>query len=241
MNILVLQHNLALMLSASSVTIRLLLASLTLGLSLSILLTLLWQTKIKLVQTLISAYLFLIRSTPMLLQFFIIYYASAQWGWLKSSPLWLVFKDPFLCATMALAINTSAYSTVLFKGAIDAVPAGEKEAAKVLGLSTLQGFFLIVAPRAMQRILPAYCNEVIMVLKGTSLASTITVLELTNVSHQIAARSYRFMSVFLTAALIYLLLNSLIIIIFHAIEKKWANKNTVDGTAATINGEQISA
>lgn len=202
-------------------TIELMLLSLLAGLMLAIIMTLISQSKLWYLKAPLNALIFIIRGTPMLLQFFIIYYGSAQFVWLKASPLWIVFKEPFFCAIIALALNTSAYTTVLFKGALNSVAQQEKDACTVLGLSPLQALWHIILPRALRLVLPAYSNEVIMVLKGTSLASTITVMELTGVSHQIAAQTYLFVEVFFIAGLIYLLLQLVIVGAFKALEQKW--------------------
>jgi arginine transport system permease protein len=204
------------------VTIELMLISLLIGLSMAIFMTMIYQSKSWFLKMPIDIFIFLVRGTPMLLQFFIIYYGSAQFVWLKASPLWVIFKDPFCCAVIALAINTSAYTTVLFKGAINSVPQGEKDACKALGLSQFQAMWHIVLPHALRIALPAYSNEVIMVLKGTSLASTITVLELTGIAHQIASQTYMFVETFLIAGLIYFVLNMIILGVFKKIEKKLA-------------------
>jgi arginine transport system permease protein len=208
--------------SGTMVTIELMLMSLLVGLVMAIIMTLISQSKAWYFKTPINIFIFLVRGTPMLLQFFIIYYGSAQFAWLKESALWMIFKDPFFCAIIALAINTSAYTTVLFKGAINSVPQGEKDACKALGLSKFQAMWHIILPHALRIALPAYSNEVIMVLKGTSLASTITVLELTGVSHQIASQTYMFVETFLMAGLIYFAINMVIISIFKKLEKKLA-------------------
>lgn len=208
--------------SGIMVTIELMLISLLIGLAAAIFMTLIYQSKSWYLKTPIDIFIFLVRGTPMLLQFFIIYYGSAQFAWLKASPLWMIFKDPFCCAVIALAINTSAYTTVLFKGAINSVPQGEKDACKALGLSPFQSMWHIILPHALRIALPAYSNEVIMILKGTSLASTITVLELTGISHQIASQTYMFVETFLIAGLIYFVINMIIVGIFKKLEKKLA-------------------
>src|SRR5262249_7460180 len=159
----------------------LMLCSLMLGLILALLMTLGLLSKRCYLVIPIKLYLFFLRGTPLLVQIFLIYYGSAQFDWLKASPLWNIFQNPFLCAVLALAFNTSAYTTVLLKGAIDSVPENEVIACTALGMSKLLMFRRIILPRAIRIALPAYSNEVIMILKGTSLASTITILDLMGV------------------------------------------------------------
>ncbi len=222
MNTLFTYHYLTKILAGTATTVELMVAALVLGLLLAIIIALATQTKSWFLNTPLNAYIFLIRGTPMLLQFFIIYYGSAQFIWIKASPLWLVLKSPFWCAVIALAINTSAYTAVLINGAIKSVPKGELAACQALGMGKMQAMWHIILPHAMRIALPAYSNEVIMILKGTSLASTITVLELTGVAHQIAARTYMFAEVFLVVGLIYLFINVIIVKVFSKLEKQFA-------------------
>lgn len=207
-------------LSGTAITIELTVLSVSIGLTIAIILTLAHKSNLWFLKFPINAYVFFIRGTPMLLQFFLIYFGSGQFVWLRATPLWDIFKSPIACAVIALAINTSAYTMVLFRGAIDSVPQGEVEACRALGMSYLQTLWRVVLPRAIRIALPAYSNEVIMILKGTSLASTITVLELTGITRQIIAQTYESMMFLLVAGVIYLLINAVIIGGFKLLEKK---------------------
>ncbi len=207
-------------LSGTAITIELTVLSVSIGLTIAIILTLAHKSNLWFLKFPINAYVFFIRGTPMLLQFFLIYFGSGQFVWLRATPLWDIFKSPIACAVIALAINTSAYTMVLFRGAINSVPKGEVEACQALGMSYLQTLWRVVLPRAIRIALPAYSNEVIMILKGTSLASTITVLELTGITRQIIAQTYESMMFLLVAGVIYLLINAVIIGGFKLLEKK---------------------
>jgi arginine transport system permease protein len=198
-------------LSGTVVTIELMLLSLLAGLIMAIILTLGDKSEIWVFKKSIAIFVFFIRGTPMLLQFFIIYYGLGQFAWLRETALWVILKQPFACAVIALAINSSAYTMVLFKGAINSIPKGEVEACKALGMTNWSMLWHIIFPRALQLALPAYSNEVIMVLKGTSLASTITILELMGVTQQLVAQTYAVMDFYLLAGAIYLILNVCII------------------------------
>jgi len=156
-----------------------------------------------------------------LVQIFIIYYGSGQWAWLRNSFLWDIFRHPFGCAAIALAVNTAAYTTALLTGAIQAVPKGEVEACEVLGFSRWQLLRRIIFSRAWRMALPAYSNEVIMILKSTSLASTITLLDLMGVMRQMIARTYEVLPFFIMAGFLYLILNGLIIGVFRLLERKY--------------------
>lgn len=203
------------------ITLELMVCSLTVGLWLAVIMTLCSATERVYLKAPINAFVFFIRGTPLLVQIFIIYYGSGQWAWLRTTFLWDILRHPFYCATLALAINTAAYTTALLTGAIGAVPRGEMEACQVLGLSRWQMLRRIIFPRAWRMALPAYSNEVIMILKSTSLASTITLLDLMGVMRQMIARTYEVLPFFIMAGLLYLLLNTLIIGIFKYLERKY--------------------
>lgn len=201
-------------------TIGLMIGALLLGIMLALLLTLGLVSKKKIFHRPANALVFFVRGTPLLVQIFLIYYGSGQFEWLQNSPLWVVLKEPFFCAVIALAINTGAYTSVLLKGAIDAIPEGEILACQALGMSTGLMMRRIMLPRAFRIMLSSYSNEVVIVLKGTSLASTITLLDLMGVTDQIIANTYATMEFLLVAGVIYLILNGLIMLGFRYLESK---------------------
>lgn len=203
------------------ITLELMLCSLAAGLLLAIIFTLCSVTGRFYLKAPVDALVFFVRGTPLLVQIFIIYYGSGQWAWLRSTFLWDILRHPFGCATIALAINTAAYTTALLTGAINAIPRGEIEACQVLGLSKWQMMRRIILSRAWRLALPAYSNEVIMILKSTSLASTITLLDLMGVMRQMIARTYEVLPFFIMAGVFYLCLNALIIGIFKLLERKY--------------------
>jgi arginine transport system permease protein len=201
------------MFSGLIVTLELMLVSLGIGLLLAILLTLLSATGKFYFKAPINAFVFFIRGTPLLVQIFLI--------WLRSTFLWDILRYPFGCASMALALNTAAYTTALLTGVIASLPKGEIEACQVLGFSRWQMLRRVILPRAWRIALPAYSNEVIMILKSTSLASTITLLDLMGVMRQMIARTYEVLPFFIMAGVIYLCLNAIIIGIFKLLEKRY--------------------
>lgn len=209
------------LLSGTLTTIELMLLSLAFGLGMAIFMTLCLALKKPYLTIPINIFIFLIRGTPMLVQIFIIYYGSGQFDFIRASFLWLILKQPFACAVIALAINTSAYTTVLFTGAINSVPPGEIEACKAIAMSKLQMLWYIILPKAIRIALPAYSNEAIMILKGTSLASTITILDLMGVTRQIIAQTYATIECFIFAGIIYLILNTIIMSLFKLAEKTY--------------------
>jgi arginine/ornithine transport system permease protein len=120
---------------------------------------------------------YLLRGTPLLLQVYLIYYGVAQLPWIQARwneiwP-WTWFKGPLFCTVLAFGINTTAYTTEIVSGAIRATAAGEVEAAAALGMRPMQRLLFIVLPSALRRSLPAYGNEVILMLQATSVASVV--------------------------------------------------------------------
>lgn len=152
-------------------------------------------------------YVYLIRSTPLLVQMFLIYYGSAQFrGILSEVGLWSSFREPWFCAILALAVNTAAYTSEIIRGGIQSVAIGQIEAAKAVGMSAFSQFRRIVFPIAIRQALPAYGNEVMLIIKSTSLASTITIVEVTGLSKQIISATYAPVEVFIVAGALYLVI-----------------------------------
>ena len=164
------------------------------------------------------AYIFFFRGTPLLVQIFLVYYGASQFDAVRESFLWPILKEPFWCAIIAFTLNTSAYTAEIFRGAIQAIPHGEVEACKVIGMTKTQMYRRVLLPRAFGIVLPAYGNEIILMLKGSALASTITILDLTGMARTIIARTYTPMEIFIAAGAIYLVISIVIIAIFRQIE-----------------------
>ena len=152
------------------------------------------------------AYVWMFRGTPALVQLFVIYYGLAQFPWLRETPAWVLFREPFWCCVIAFSLNSGAYSAEILRGAISGVPAGQVEAARALGLRPLTVFLQVVWPQALRLALPPYGNEVVGMLKTTALASTVTMAEITGVAETIVAETFAPYEVFLSAAVIYLIL-----------------------------------
>ncbi len=170
-------------------TLELVLYSALAGLAIAVPLALMRASKNRLVSALPWAYIYFFRGTPLLVQIFLIYYGSAQFDLIRNTSLWEIFSEPFWCALIALTLNTAAYSAELIRGAIQSIPKGEIEAAEAFGMSKLVLVRRIVLPRAFGIVLPAYGNELILMLKGSALASTITLLDLTGMARTIIART----------------------------------------------------
>ncbi|WP_438462077.1 ABC transporter permease [Marinomonas sp. PE14-40] len=166
------------------------------------------------------AYIFFFRGTPLLVQIFLVYYGASQFEVVRESFLWPILREPFWCAIIAFTLNTSAYTAEIFRGAIQAIPVGEVEACKVVGMTKVQMYRRILLPRAFGIVLPAYGNEIILMLKGSALASTITILDLTGMARTIIARTYTPIEIFLAAGVIYLVISMVVIAIFKQVEKR---------------------
>lgn len=168
-----------------------------------------------------TVYVFFFRGTPLLAQIFLIYYGSGQFRHgLEAVGLWQFFREPWFCAILTLTLNTAAYSSEIFRGALLAVPRGEIEAGMSLGMPPLQRLRFILFPRALAAAWPAYTNEVVYQIQATSLVSIITVMDITGVARTIASRDLTFYEAFLTAAAFYLVIVYGVILLAKRVEKR---------------------
>jgi octopine/nopaline transport system permease protein len=155
-------------------------------------------------------YVQLIRSVPLLVLIFLVYYGLGQFEAVRVSILWPFLKEPYWCALVALTINTSAYASEVIRGGLLSVPRGEIEAARACGMPRFLLFRRIVLPVAIRQALPAYGNEMISMVKATSLASLVTLMEVTGIAASIASETYRPIEVFIAAGFVYLAINFLL-------------------------------
>jgi His/Glu/Gln/Arg/opine family amino acid ABC transporter permease subunit len=166
-------------------------------------------------------YTYVMRGTPMLVQLFLIYYGVAQFEVVRESALWPWLSSAWFCAVLAFTLNTAAYTAEIIAGAIHAIPYGEIEAANSLGMSRWKVLSRILLPSALRRALPAYSNEVIFMLHGTSLASVVTVMDLTGAARQMYSRSYLPFEAFIVAGAMYMALTFMLVGMFHYAERRW--------------------
>lgn len=158
-----------------------------------------------------QAYIFVFRGTPLLVQIFLIYYGLGQFRpQLQEIGIWWFFREPYYCAVFALTLNSAAYAAEIIRGGLLAVPHGQIEAAKACGMSSFLRFRRIVLPIAVRQALPACGNEIILMVKATSLASVITLMEVTGLAHRMISQTFRAVEVFVVAGAIYLLINFVI-------------------------------
>ncbi|EEW12314.1 arginine ABC transporter permease ArtM [Vibrio mimicus] len=194
-------------------------ASLLVGCILSLLMTISLVMRTPIVHWFSRALITLFTGTPLLVQIFLVYYGPGQFEWIRESVLWVWLSQPWFCAMFALALNTAAYSTQLFKGAFNAIPSGQWQACRALGMNKI-ATLRVLLPYALRRAVPAYSNEVILVFKGTSLASTITIMDLMGYAQRINAQTYDTLTVFGVAGAFYLTVNGALTLLFRQIEKK---------------------
>jgi His/Glu/Gln/Arg/opine family amino acid ABC transporter permease subunit len=168
--------------------------------------------KIRLLNHIVDLYLFIVRGTPFLLQLFIIYYGTMQFACIAHSMLAILFKSATYCALLALIVNTSAYTTVLFIGAIENLPQQQIMAAKSLGMSKFNIYKRIILPQMLIKILPVYGNELIMLLKCTAIVSSITIVDVMGAAQQVMAMTYQNLPCLLIAAIIYLIITVIIVL-----------------------------
>ena len=166
-------------------------------------------------------YSYLFRGTPLLVQIYIIYFGLGNIEFIRSTFLWVFLKEPYWCAIIAFALNTGAYTSEILRSAFQTIKPGIIEAGKSLGISSKIIFYKIQIPVAIRQSLPAYGNEIILMLKGTSLASTVTLMDLTGVAKYIISTTFKPIEVFVVAGSNYLFLTFCIHNLIQFLEKKY--------------------
>jgi octopine/nopaline transport system permease protein len=210
------------LLSAAVVTLKLLSLALFFGLIIGLIFAILRLNKNPIINKFAYGYSYVFRGTPLLVQIFIIYYGLGQIEYFRSTFLWVVFKEPYWCAIIAFALNTGAYTSEILRSAFQTIKPGIIEAGKSLGVSNKIIFYKIQIPVAIRQSLPAYGNEIILMMKGTSLASTVTLMDITGVAKHIVSTTYKPLEVFLLAGGIYLFMTFLIHNLIKYLEKKYS-------------------
>tara|TARA_Y100000741_G_scaffold134462_1_gene101249 strand:- start:81 stop:755 length:675 start_codon:yes stop_codon:yes gene_type:complete len=210
------------LLSATVITLKLLSLSLFFGIFIGLLFAILRLNKNIFVNRFAYGYSYIFRGTPLLVQIFIIYFGLGQIEYLRSTVLWVVLKEPYWCAIIAFSLNTGAYTSEILRSAFQTIKPGFIEAGKSLGISNKIIFYKIQIPIAIKQSLPAYGNEIILMLKGTSLASTVTLMDLTGVAKYIISTTFKPIEVFIVAGSIYLFMTFIIHNFIKYLEKKFS-------------------
>ncbi|MFJ3484271.1 ABC transporter permease [Pseudomonas sp. NPDC090202] len=213
--------NLPLYFGGLLITLKLLALSLFFGLLAALPLGLMRVSKVAWVNGLAWGYTYVIRGTPMLVQLFLIYYGLAQFEAVRESFLWPLLSSATFCACLAFAINTSAYTAEIIAGSLKSTPPGEIEAARAMGMSKAKMYRRILLPSALRRALPQYSNEVIMMLQTTSLASIVTLIDITGAARTVNAQFYLPFEAYITAGVFYLVLTFILVKLFKLAERRW--------------------
>ncbi len=213
--------NFLIVLSGVDETIILVLLSLSLGFFISIFFALARISSIKLLSETIYYYIFVIRGTPLLVQIYLIYFGLGSLKAIRESFLWIVLKEPFWCGVIALVLNTVAYTTEIIRGGIQSVSKGQIESCKSLGMTRFTMYYKIILPVAFRQAFPAYGNEMILMVKATSLVSLTTYMEMTGLARNIMSKTFAPVEAFIAAGSIYLFLNFLIVQFIKFLEWKY--------------------
>ena len=214
-------NNFIKVLSAIDETLLLLLISLPIGFILSIIFALCRVSKNIFLSRIISSYIFVVRGTPLLVQIYLIYFGLGSVKAVRESFLWIALKEPFWCGVIALTINTVAYGSEIFRGGIQAVSKGQIESGKSLGFNKYGLYRKIILPIALRQVLPTYGNELILMVKATSLVSLTTYMEMTGIARKLMAQTFAPVEAFIAAGILYLFLNFIMIQLIRYLEWKY--------------------
>ncbi len=175
---------------------------------------------------------YVLRGTPLLVQMFMIYHGLAQFEAVRESIFWVGLKSPWFCAWLVFTLNTTAYTTEIFAGALRATPSGELEAARSLGLADGTMYRRILLPGALRRALPQYGNEVVMMMHATAIASTVTLVEITRVARDVYYNHLSAVESFGVAAVIYFVLTFALAGLFKLAERRFLKHLKLDASGA---------
>jgi octopine/nopaline transport system permease protein len=217
----IIYKNFFLVLSGLDNTILLLLISLPVGFVLALLFALGRVSKIALLSRTIASYIFVIRGTPLLVQIYLIYFGLGSVKFIRESFLWYALKEPFWCGVIALTINTVAYGAEIFRGGIQSIEKSQVESGLSLGFGKFLLLRKIILPIAIRKVLPSYGNELILMVKATSLVSLTTYMEMTGIARKIMAKTFAPVEAFIAAGILYLFLNFLMVQFVKYLEWKY--------------------
>ena len=199
------------MLQGTLMTLRIFFSTLVFALPLGLLVSLGRMSKIKIINWPVRLFILIMRGTPLMLQLLFVFYGL--------KPLFGIRLDRVIAAQVAFALNYAAYFAEIYRGGIESIPDGQYEAAKVLGFNKKQTFFRIILPQVVKRIIPPMGNEFITLVKDTSLAQVIAVVELLKVTNNWVSSAVS-MVPFVIAAVFYLVMNGVVTRCFTIAEKR---------------------
>ena len=213
--------NFFIVLSGLDNTLLLLLISLPTGFILALIFALGRVSKMKILSSTIAFYIFVIRGTPLLVQIYLIYFGLGSIKFIRESFLWYALKEPFWCGVIALTINTVAYGAEIFRGGIQSIEKGQVESGLSLGFGKFMLLRKVILPIAIRKVLPSYGNELILMVKATSLVSLTTYMEMTGLARKIMAKTFAPVEAFIAAGILYLMLNFLMVQFVKYLEWKY--------------------
>jgi len=199
------------LLEGTLMTIKLILASIPFGFILGILIAVGRVYGNKIISTLCTVYVIFFRGTPLLVQLFILYYGLPSVG---------IFFSPFVAAVIGFILCSCAYHSEYIRGALQSIKSGQMMAAEALGMTRPKAILYIILPQALRRAIPGCSNEIIYLIKYSSLAFMVTCVELTGAGKIIASRYFEYTLVFAVVGAIYLLIVSVVTKILNTLEKK---------------------
>jgi polar amino acid transport system permease protein len=199
------------LIKASITTLEISILSILIGLVLGLVVVLMKISHFKPLSLFADFYIWVIRGTPMLVQLFLVYFGLPQIG---------IELSPFAASLIALGMNAGAYMAEIFRGGIQSIPHGQMEAALSLGMNYPTIMRRIILPQAFRVRIPGLGNESITLLKDSSLASLVTVSELMMTSQRFASSNYAFIEFYITAAILYLIMTTLVTIVLRRIESR---------------------
>ncbi|PPR51903.1 MAG: Octopine transport system permease protein OccM [Alphaproteobacteria bacterium MarineAlpha5_Bin10] len=214
-------NNFTIVIKGLDETLLLVSLSLSIGFIISIFFAVGRISSISILSKSIYYYIFVIRGTPLLVQIYLIYFGLGSIKAVRESVFWILLKEPFWCGVIALVLNTVAYTTEIFRGGIQSVTKGQIESCKSLGMNKITMYYKIILPVAFRQALPAYGNEMILMVKATSLVSLTTYMEMTGLARNIMSKTFAPIEAFIAAGSIYLFLNFLIVQLIKFLEWKY--------------------
>lgn len=200
--------------SGMLVSVEIFFCTLLFSLPLGLLVAFARMSKLKLVQFLAKIYISIMRGTPLMLQLMVVYFGPYYIFGIRISASYRI-----IAVMIGFAINYAAYFAEIYRGGIESMPVGQYEAARLLGYSKVQTFFHIIFPQVVKRILPSITNEVITLVKDTSLAFVLAVAEMFTLAKQIAAAQTSMLP-FVVAAVFYYIFNLIVAVVMEKLEEK---------------------
>ncbi|NRB16386.1 MAG: ABC transporter permease subunit [Rhodobacteraceae bacterium] len=201
-------------------TMFLLVTSLTLGLLLGAVICYCRSARVPVLSQFFSAYVSLFRGTPLLVQLFAVYFGLGQFEFIRDSFAWPLLREAWFCAFLALGLNSAAFTSEIMRGGLLGLEKGQMEAAKAFGFSNWAKLRYVILPQLLRISIPAYSNEIILVLKGTSLASTISLLEITGLAKKLSSKNFTPFEAFISAGIVYLTIVFSLTLLMRCWEKK---------------------